>query len=1384
MTRQSLRRILVAVVLVAACLVVVLLLPPVQTALVRSLVGGIDGADITLERVSAGPWGATIDSLRVAAPGIDIEVPRAEVDLGFWSSLGRLSLVVERATASGIRVRIGRLPERADVDAEPVEFAGLASLARLPKRLVLRRADLDGTLELVATSSIAVGGPWSASAVDLGPDRRAEASIDAELEARRDAVPIAAAVVSAAVAATVGRDGVVSEAVGDAGLHAASGGPRGIDARITVELSETAESYALTADVSGGQRLLDATARFDPGRRVLDARWTAAVAPELLAAFSRGRPLPELSLTTSGVANLDLAGDRLSIDGGGRLEGRGWAGLDARLGEIDELVVDAEVDATKTGDVLDVEEMRISLAGRDGRQMLRAAATQPVVIDLAGWGFTPRTWGEPVVRFEADRFPLLWANGFDPAVLVEDGRLDAAIDIIPIDPRHTVVATHRPIEFADLRIRARDGRAETRSLNLTIEPRISLDEGTLDAAIERARLVSDAGLDLRFGGRAVTSRDRWPVVDLDGDLSIVSPGLRRLVPDIDRIAGRARLELDLGELVLGADSASLDVLDPTGRSMIAVRFDNDEPLRMALPGMTPDWETSTPQKLDVVVDGFPIAWVSPFIPELDLAGGALYGELHAVTGGGLGLTLEPGAPFEIRDLQPAYRGWAFAAGSTASVEPRLRLDNRTVRFALESFTVRTPPRDRLDGEIELVVDRADPEKIAASVFVEGEFPSVAERIGRLGALSWRQEAVIHTASRRLEVTDLEVGLSDAVGTRFLELRTLRSFNVNAEPFGVGVDGGSPDILVATITPLELEQLFPQLLGFNLEGVLPQGEFIGRVENGGLLLAADEPLVFRDVTVGWGDAALLDRVTIGLEYEILYSADGLQARSIEFTTLGPRGTPIGDATLRAVMPLTDRQTISSLHFETVAILEPLTRQPIFRGLPAFAEGTVAGEIDMNAGETSRLTAALELRGARVESGGLLPDVDAGLELLSIAGERLEVTAPIRMRSAANGDSDLRFSGEIEKGEDGVSFDAALGGERIAAADVMTLLSLVAPEEDERQTADLDTARTRVGERWSKTAVAQLRERRDTEPVWGSRVTGRARLDIGRIQLPRYAVNGVRGVVEVDPSRVELSGAEAELLGAELTMAGGLGFDAADEQPYDLRFETSFTDLDLGALFRAVDPEAPPTLEGVFEVRSEVSGRGRNLADLGLGSLGSVRLSGRDGVFRGLAGRFGLARTGAKAIGFLTFSKQLKAIGRLLEELEELEFDTFSLELARETPRRFAISELRVVSPLARIDGGGGIEVEAGVPLAASPLDASLDMETHGDLTILFEGLGLLAAEEGEDGYRTVIRPITVAGTVSEPDTSDFYEMLDEAAEQSKGVAGVAMRRANKKLQKGR
>ena len=69
-------------------------------------------------------------------------------------------------------------------------------------------------------------------------------------------------------------------------------------------------------------------------------------------------------------------------------------------------------------------------------------------------------------------------------------------------------------------------------------------------------------------------------------------------------------------------------------------------------------------------------------------------------------------------------------------------------------------------------------------------------------------------------------------------------------------------------------------------------------------------------------------------------------------------------------------------------------------------------------------------------------------------------------------------------------------------------------------------------------------------------------------------------------------------------------------------------------------------------------------------------------------------------------------------------------------------------------------------------------------MLFDGMGLLELGTDDQGYRPLTRPVTVGGTVAEPDTGDFYAMLDEAAANAGGSFGLGLRAINRKLQKSR
>jgi hypothetical protein len=103
-------------------------------------------------------------------------------------------------------------------------------------------------------------------------------------------------------------------------------------------------------------------------------------------------------------------------------------------------------------------------------------------------------------------------------------------------------------------------------------------------------------------------------------------------------------------------------------------------------------------------------------------------------------------------------------------------------------------------------------------------------------------------------------------------------------------------------------------------------------------------------------------------------------------------------------------------------------------------------------------------------------------------------------------------------------------------------------------------------------------------------------------------------------------------------------------------------------------------------------------------------------------------------------------------------------------------------MLRLEGEGQVTLERQGPLLMSPLDASITLATRKDMSILFDGMGLLRKEEDSGGYRALVRPITIAGTLSEPDTSDLWLMLDEAAANARGLFGLGLRGINRKLKK--
>ncbi len=320
-----------------------------------------------------------------------------------------------------------------------------------------------------------------------------------------------------------------------------------------------------------------------------------------------------------------------------------------------------------------------------------------------------------------------------------------------------------------------------------------------------------------FKGRATTSRDTWPVLGFEGGLKAHVPVLNKMIPELRDFDGTTHLRFDFRELALLLDDLSIGADANDGRRMLAAEIAGTKPLRIQLPQFANDWDTFEPRALSLRLDRMPIAWLSPFIPELRFRGGALSADLSAVARTGGGLRLTAAKPVTLSDFTIAYRDTAESRPLAVTLKPTLVLANAANSLRLEDVRLSATGGDDVQGEISLD-ETGDEGRIAISVALDGDVTKVAERFGAgLGKLTCRLRSEIDLGTQKLSVSELKLGITDRDGTPFLQLEALRPFAVTPKPLRFESQGGaSGDILHAVVTPLQLERLLPNIFGFDLD----------------------------------------------------------------------------------------------------------------------------------------------------------------------------------------------------------------------------------------------------------------------------------------------------------------------------------------------------------------------------------------------------------------------------------------------------------------------------------------------------------------------------------------------------------------------------------------
>jgi hypothetical protein len=298
-------------------------------------------------------------------------------------------------------------------------------------------------------------------------------------------------------------------------------------------------------------------------------------------------------------------------------------------------------------------------------------------------------------------------------------------------------------------------------------------------------------------------------------------------------------------------------------------------------------------------------------------------------------------------------------------------------------------------------------------------------------------------------------------------------------------------------------------------------------------------------------------------------------------------------------------------------------------------------------------------------------------------------------------------------------------------------------------------------------------RDTAPFWNG-VSGHLALALKKVVYGQFEVNDIAGDFKIGPGALALNQLRAVLgSGGAATLAGTVNFAGNAPQPYALKANIAVSDVDSAPLFRVLNPSKPPTVEGKFNLTSQLTGNGLNVVDLGQQAQGNATLTSKSGIFRGLAKSGGteVVSGGLSLGGILGKSKQLTALGELITTLQEFPYDQINVQCTRGQSLDVQLEDFSVISQQLRLTGTGTLTYEKGKPMLGQSLAMQIKMGVRGDIGTLMDTVGKTSDRTDDLGYTEIDRPIKIGGTPANPDTSDLYAFLKEAGASALGRSAL-------------
>jgi len=584
-----------------------------------------------------------------------------------------------------------------------------------------------------------------------------------------------------------------------------------------------------------------------------------------------------------------------------------------------------------------------------------------------------------------------------------------------------------------------------------------------------------------------------------------------------------------------------------------------------------------------------------------------------------------------------------------------------------------------------------------------------------------------------------------------------------QPFAVRMGSGAlqlsdPDKALAHIVLLGVPVSWaqPWLGGLSVAGGPLRGEFVAAARDGHFSLRTTVPVTLSGLSLAQGSEAWLRAVDFSGNLSASSSAKGWQAE-LSGMTLRSGGAVLLSLDARAGQLAGAGQPVK-VQAQASSDLPALMAQPLLADSLVLHSGVAEAGVAASLGDTIELEANVHASKLRVGVQSL-PELVAQIRADVAADGRTTAEMPVRLISAEPARvSDLTLTGSLQP----------RAGGRGGVVDGVVLSQFMALEDVQALTAmSVSGAAAEGAPVPAKTP----------EPFW-SGWSGRLTLALKQLTYNNeLSVSDVSGTLRIEDGALKLNELTAGLgVGGDLKLNGEVTFDAGAGAPYALLAQSVVENFEVGAVFRALDPQTPPPLEGKFSVRSRWKGRG---ADLN-GALALARtetsVNSKGGMFRLLrassSDKVSRTQSTVEAIGgFLgsvvkserltDYANRAQIVNDIASALAEIPFDQLSLQLARDAQMNIRLQDFSMIAPDVRLSGEGEIRGTEGSSVSR-PMELSMRMATRGRLAELFGRAKLLNGQKDNLGYAELSSPLSIKGSLRQPDAHSLVALLMESA----------------------